>query len=201
MNIKQRKLILHFLEMLEKLMTNSSMPKLIPDLSDLQNFLTRDELIEIALWICLVCDKSSLARKSDAKLLKLIGNNRFILSYTIKQWKAGITATPTMSQEEVYEFFDHFQLGAHYLRDKPVEYWDEYDRSNYYSILFKHGKTRRVFAIFTTDVDDKDKYAVTTKPSFFFDTKQEAEIELLSIIAEKKFKKEELKIMSLWKIN
>jgi len=67
-------------------------------------------------------------------------------------------------------------------------------------LLWKHGKTKRVFAIFTADVDEKDKYAVTTKPSFFFDTEEEAIAEIENIISEMKFESDELKIMSLWQI-
>lgn len=198
MNLKKRRLIGHFLEMLEKRIENRVAPKINPIFL---KFFTRTQLIDMALWLYTNYDKSFLADKSDTELLELIGDDINVLSYTIQRWNESITATPTMSQDEVHEFFDAIQIDPHYLRDKPVGQWDEYDVSNYYSILFRHGKTRRVFAIFTSDVEDKDKYAVTTKPSFFFDTKEEAEDELQKILNEKKFKKSDLKIMSLWKIN
>jgi|TARA_B110000037_G_C17127386_1_gene508859 hypothetical protein len=116
----------------------------------------------------------------------------------IEQWKQQITARPTMSQNEVHEFFDKFQLGTHYLRDKPVQEWDSYDVSNYYSILYKRGKVRRVFAIFTDDVNEQEKYIVTTSPSQFFDTKEEAEDELQKCYEQGLH--DSLKVMSLWKI-
>lgn len=197
MNLKQRKLIEHFLEMLEKTMENGNELKINPVFL---KYFKRSELIDIVLWLYTNYDKYFLADKSNFELLELIGNDKNILSYTIQIWNKSITSTPTMSQTEVHEFFDQIQIDPHYLRDKPVEQWDEYDASNYYSILFKHGKTRRVFAIFTSEVEDKDKYAVTTKPSFFFDTKEEAEIELEKICKERDFKKSDLKILSLWKI-
>ncbi len=197
MNLKQRRLIGHFLEMLEKRMKNRVVSKINPVFL---TYFKRSELIDIVLWLFTNYDKHFLADKSDSELLELIGDDMNVLLFTIEKWNESITSTPTMSQEEVHEFFNQIQIDPHYLRDKPVEEWDEYDRSNYYSILFKHGKTRRVFAIFTSEVEDKDKYAVTTKPSFFFDTKEEAEIELDKICKEKSFKKSDLKILSLWKI-
>ena len=91
-------------------------------------------------------------------------------------------------------------ITIHYLRDKPVEEWDDYDVSNYYSILYKHGKTRRVFAIYTSDVKEEDKYVVTTQPSFFFDTREEAEEELERCYEQGLNKWVSLQILSLWKI-
>lgn len=200
MNLKQQKLILHFLKEYEAMLVRSKKQILHPFF---KNFFLRNELIDILQQSHFDQDleEHKIDTLENSELLELIGEDYFILSFLIEKLENGIKATPTMSQEEVHKFFNQIQIDPHYLRDKPVEEWDEYDRSNYYSILFKHGKTRRVFAIFTSDVKDKDKYAVTTKPSFFFDTKEEAEAELQKIIKEQNFKKEDLKIMSLWKIN
>lgn len=198
MNLKQRRLIGHFLKMLEKRMENQGIQKINPVFL---KYFTRSGLIDIVLWLYTNYDKHFLADKSDLELLELIGDDMNVLRFTIHRWNESISSLPTMSQDEVHKFFDAIQIDPHYLRDKPVNEWDEYDVSNYYAILFKHGKTRRVFAIFTSDVEDKDKYAVTTKPSYFFDTKQEAETELKHLVKQKNFKKEDLKIMSLWKIN
>lgn len=132
--------------------------------------------------------------------MELVGEDYFILSFLIELLENGITAVPKMTQTEVHRFFDKIQIDPHYLRDKPVEEWDGYDRSNYYSILRIHGKTKRVFAIFTSDVKSKDKYAVTTKPSYFFDINKEAEKELENIIAKGEFSRDDLVIHSLWHI-
>lgn len=105
-----------------------------------------------------------------------------------------------MDTDEVQNFFDSRMLNTHYLSDKPVEQWDKYDVNNYYSLLFKHGKTKKVYAIFTSDVKDEDKYVVTTQPSFFFDTKAEAEAELNRICLGTKQSKSDFIIHSLWKI-
>ena len=198
MTIKQRKLIFHFLEVLAKELETRKVTEI--DSLFLQ-LIPRKELIAIVLWLFTNYDKSMLTEKTDQELLELIGDDSSVLSYVIQKWKDSINAVPKMTKEEVDNFFDNIILGNHYLKYKPVEEWDSYDVSNYYSLLFKHGKTRRVYAIFTSDVKDEDKYAVTTKPSFFFDSEDEAEEELERICIESNRLKSDFKIHSLWKIN
>lgn len=198
MTIKERKRVLHFLEMLEQQFESRKVTEINPIFLTL---FSRKELIEIVLWLFTNYDKSMLIEKTDAELLELIGNDTCVLSFVIEQWKNNISAVPKLTQEEVNTFFDEVQLDIHYLRDKPVEQWDDYDVSNYYAILYKRGKTKRVFAIFTSDVNEEDKYAVTTKPTFFFDTKEEAEEELERVCIETKRSQSDFVIHSLWKIN
>ena len=103
------------------------------------------------------------------------------------------------SQNEINHFFEKTQNEIHYLASKPVENWDEYDTSNYRSLLLKTGKAKKVYGIFTADVLAEDVYAVTTKPSYFFDTKAEAEAELYDIIDNDfKFSIDDLVIHSFW---
>jgi hypothetical protein len=199
MKIKEQKLILHFLKQLQTILENDKNQKLNKLFTD---FFTREELIEILEHSILDRDleEHNILTLGSDDLLELVGEDYFILSFLIEILENSITAVPKMSQTEVHRFFDKIQIDPHYLRDKPVEEWDAYDTSNYYSILFKHGKTKRVFAIFTSDVKSEDKYAVTTQPSYFFDTKKEAEKELENIIAEGKFSSEDLVIHNLWHI-
>lgn len=198
MTIKQRKLILYFLEMLEHQLESRKVKAINPVF--LQLF-SRKEIIEIVLWLFTNYDKSILSDKTDVELLELIGDDANVLSFVLKRWKNNINAVPKLTQEEVDTFFDEIQLYIHYLRHKPVLEWDDYDVSNYYSILFKRGKTKRVFAIFASDIKDEDKYAVTTQPSFFFDTKEEAEQEVERICKETKQGASNFVIHTLWKIN
>ena len=198
MTIKERKRMLHFLELLEQQLENRKVTEINPVFLTL---FSRKELIEIVLWLFTNYDRSMLTEKTDTELLELIGDDACVLSFVIEQWKNNISAVPQLTQEEVNTFFDEVQLHIHYLRDKPVEQWDDYDVNNYYAILYKRGKTKRVFAIFTSDVNEEDKYAVTTKPTFFFDTKEEAQEELERVCIETKRSQSDFVIHSLWKIN
>lgn len=196
--IKQQKVMLHFLKAYQKELEKQQLNELNPMFN---NFFSREELIELLEYLYLdKLEEFHIEKLSDKELLDLIGNDASILEYYSFKLEESITATPTVSQDEVTAFFSRTYNEIHYLNSKPVAQWDAYDTSNYHSLLFKHGKTRRVFAIFTSDVNEKDKYAVTTQPSFFFDTEDEAKLEIENIVKERKFKKDELKVMSLWKI-
>ncbi|SDW82341.1 hypothetical protein SAMN05444411_102249 [Lutibacter oricola] len=195
--IKQQKILLYFLKAYKELLNNQKV-----DERNLlfNNFFSREELIEILEYLYLdKLEEFQIEKLNDKELLELIGNDASILEYYSYKLEESITATPTLSQNEVSEFFERTSNEVHYLYSKPTESWDDYDSNNYYSLLFKHGKTRRVFVIFTSDVNEEDKYAVTTKPSYFFDTEQQAKDELERILQQRKFKRDELKIMSLWK--
>lgn len=197
MTIRERRRILYFLE---ALMVNLESHENNKVSSALLDFFSRKELMAMVLWLHANHDRSMLAEKTDSELLELLNDDVNILAYVIEQWKANISAVPKLTQDDVFEFFERLPISVHYLRDKPVVEWDDYDVGNYYSLLYSHGKTKRVFAIFTSDIKDADKYAVTTQPSFFFDTKEEAEKELERIYEQGPHKRDSLKIMSLWKI-
>lgn len=197
MTIKERKRILYFLE---ALMVNLESHEDNNINSELLNLFSRKELVDMVLWLHKNYDRSMLTEKTDSQLLELLNDDANVLAYVIEQWKNNISAVPKLTQAEVYDFFERMPISIHYLRDKPVEQWDDYDVSNYYSILYKHGKTRRVFAIYTADVKEEDKYIVSTQPSFFFDTKEEAEEEMERCYEQGLNKWDSLKVMSLWKI-
>lgn len=199
MTIKEQKIHLFFLKYLLKVLRKQKDKKLN---TLFKNLFSRKELIDILEYLYLDgLDDYNIEEMKNAELLELIGNDVSILEFYIQQFEKHLTETPELSHSEISEFFERTNNETHYLYSKPIEQWDEYDRSNYYSLLFKSGKTKRVFAIFTSDVDGNDKYVVSTQPSFFFDTQEEAEGELKRIINEEKFKEEDLKIMSLWKIH
>lgn len=199
MTIKEQKIHLFFLKYLLKVLRKLK----DQDLNNLfKNLFSRKELIDILEYLYLDgLDEYNIEKMKDAELLGLIGNDVSILEFYIQQFEKCLTKTPELSHSEISEFFERTNNESHYLYSKPIEKWDEYDRGNYYSLLFKRGKTKRVFAIFTSDVEEKDKYAVTTKPNFFFDTQDEAEKELNKILTQEKFKEGDLKIMTLWKIH
>ena len=105
MTIKQRKLILHFLETLEHQLESRKVTAINPIF--LQLF-SRKELIKIVLWLFTNYDKSMLTEKTDTELLELIGDDANVLSFVIEQWKSNISAVPTLSQEEVNNLFRTF---------------------------------------------------------------------------------------------
>ncbi len=107
MNLKERKLIGHFLEMLHERMEH----KLVNRISSVYlDYFDRKELIEIVLWANDAYDRNLLAEKTEEQLLELIGDEMYVLSHTIYKWKEGIAAVPKLEQGEVQRFFDQIQI-------------------------------------------------------------------------------------------
>lgn len=196
MKLRNYKRILFFLNRLESFLQSENEAKTS---SELASYYTDGELREIIHWLYRdVWSKNALGFMVRPQLLELINSNYGILLWTIYNLEKSMTDTPNIAQNDIDVFFQRTQNELHYLASKPVEEWDEYDTSNYRSLLVKTGTTKKVFAIFTSDVLAEDVYAVTTKPSYFFDTKSEAEKEIDTILIEGKFTRDELVVHSLW---
>jgi hypothetical protein len=199
MNLKTQKLILHFLKGHKKRYNHNEERN-----SFFDDFFSKDELKEIIQHIYGdTCFNSNHQEEgfSEKELFSLIKHDSFFLSYLIEKIEMELGALPSYIQADITVFFESVNLEMHYLATKRVEAWDEYDRSNYHSLMRKTGKTKRIFALYFSDVKEEDKYKVTTPPSRLFDTSKEAKEELERLIKEEKFKTGELKILPLWKIN
>lgn len=197
MTIKQTKRILYFLKAfmvnIESHQKNSISPELLP-------LFSKKELVQMVQWLYESYDKNALVQKTVTELYKLIYDDANVLAYVIEQLESSINTVPKLTQAEVYEFFEKIPSTIHYLRDKPVEIWDAYDISNYYSLLYKHGKTSRAYDIYTSDIKEEDKYITPPEPSLFFDTKEEAEKEMEELYEAGTFTKGALTIRSLWRL-
>ena len=196
MNLRTYKQILFFLNDLSSFIETPGNAKLSKEL--IKHF-TDSELRKMIYWLYKdVWSENALGFMERDKLLELINGDDVVLDWTIHKIEQQMTTISNYSQEEVESFFIKTQNEIHYLASKPVENWDEYDLSNYRNLLLKTGKAKKVYAVFTADVLAEDVYAVTTKPSYFFDTKKEAEAEIKSIVAEGQFTKDELVVHKLW---
>ena len=45
--------------------------------------------------------------------------------------------------KEVWKVLSQLGLHTHYLATKAIAYWDEYDHSNYRSLLYKAGRLKQ----------------------------------------------------------
>ncbi len=94
---------------------------------------------------------------------------------------------------DVQFLLSHLGLEMHYLNFKAIESWDQYDWSNYKSLKSKATSyIKRVFAFFTDDIEEEDKYIVTSPPKLFFETREKAE----TILSKKSMKP--TKIFEIW---
>lgn len=196
MKLREKRRLLIYLEVLAEKFSEEDKREIHKNII---KYFPRVELIEIVLWLFQkTWKKDNLEHKTDEELFELIGSDTSIVLYLIDKLEKSIISYPKFEQEEVNNFFLRTQNEMHYLASKPVKEWDEYDISNYRSMLVKTGTTKKVYGVFTADVLSEDVYAVTTKPSYFFDSKEEAKAEIKNIEAEGQFKAKELTIHSLW---
>lgn len=199
MTIREHKRILMFLE---DLLGHLEDQKGEYDVAHLLSYYTDSELREMVHWnFKETWSKNALEVLNRSELTNLIQTDYQVLSWTVHHLEQQLKATPTYSQEEVDAYFKKTQIETHYLASKPVEQWDDYDLANYRSLMVKTGTAKKVYGIFDSSVLSEEAHAVTTQPKYFFDTKEEALEELEKIITEGKFRRDELMVHALWKLN
>lgn len=198
MKLREQKRLLVYLEMLVEKMSQEVNIGIHPKIT---KYLAFEDLIDIVLWTHPnTYRKELLSLKSKEELINLIEIDVNILLYTIAKIEKSMTNYVKYSPSEVSTFFKKTQNEIHYLASKPADDWDEYDKANYHSLLSKTGTAKIVYGVFTDKVLSENVYAVTTKPSYFFDSKEEAEAEIDNIIKEEKFKRDDLTVHKLWLI-
>ncbi|WP_299111942.1 hypothetical protein [uncultured Winogradskyella sp.] len=100
-----------------------------------------------------------------------------------------------ISSEEIWEVLSQLGFHTHYLASKPIDNWDEYDRSNYRSLLIKSGKLKKMYGIYKSNVSQNDVELVTSHPNFYFKKEEEAKAVMQQLIADGLFSPEELHIL------
>ena len=116
------------------------------------------------------CDTEITLALSQTRDLSLDGKYEVLLHYCLTYGD-----DVSLTQEDIVFMLHYLGCHTHYLNQKPMEVWDEYDWNNYASLKRKATSSiKRVFAVFSKTVLENEKYEVTTKPSRYFDTQEEA---------------------------
>ncbi|GGI58454.1 hypothetical protein [Winogradskyella haliclonae] len=198
MTLKQQRLLLYFFEVLE---TNIRDADAHPISQSVKDCLTRDDCIDIALWLSPErYHKNQLETFDDAKLHKALVTDYNVLLYIINKWQLRLSESISFSDEEIDALFTRTNNQMHYLYSKPTKLWDSYDRSNYISLLNKAGFTIKAYGVYSSEVKESDKYIMDSLPKKFYDTKEEAETEIARLVQNKIFNEGDLTVYSLYKI-
>ncbi|MEP0264180.1 hypothetical protein [Dokdonia sp.] len=198
MNLKQQRLHLYFFEILE---AHLRFTDALPLSKEVKGFLTRDQCIDIALWLSPErYHKSELENFDDEKLHKTLVTDYNVLLYIIHKWEAHLSQPITFSDEEVDALFTRTNNQMHYLYSKPTSSWDGYDKNNYISLLNKAGFTIAVYGIYSSSVKKEDIYIIESPPKILYDTKSEAETEITRLIEQENYSETDLVVYPLWKI-
>ena len=160
---------------------------------------TKDELMEIIRWAYAptVPQWITFDKMSEEELLDAIGDDFYILSYEIEQTRLELHQTMKVTPKRVFDTLQQLGMETHYLMQKPIAEWDEYDSANYRALSHKAGNPSPVFGIYDSAVREEDKYFVTTPPPKFFNTEREAMDTLAELIESGQLKEGEAKVMML----
>lgn len=197
MTHKERRLLMFLLERYHKVLVN--MPDQKVDMVDFKHFIDKHQLVKMVQYHDNDCDSTEREKCSEESLSAMIECESDIVGYAIEMLKKHIEAQPRLTTSEVHSFFTDRGREGHYLMFKPVEQWDEYDCNNYYSLLQKHGATRRCFTIIATDVNNEIYVLNTTDDTaLIFDTEEEALDHLNTCKQKQEFQGFTLSVRSLW---
>ena len=160
---------------------------------------TKDELMEIIRWAYAptVPQWIQFDQMSEEKLLDAIGDEFYMLGFEIEQARLDLHQTMKVTPKRVFDTLQQLGLETHYLMQKPIAEWDEYDSANYRALSHKAGNPTPVFGIYDSAVREEDKYFVTTPPPKFFNTEREAMDTLAELIKSGQLKEGEAKVMML----
>ena len=163
------------------------------------NIYTKDELMDIIRWAYAptVPQWITYEQMSEQELLDVIESDFYILAYEIEQTRLELHQTMKVTPKRVFDTLVQLGLETHYLMQKPIADWDEYDSANYRAISHKAGNPSPVFGIYDSAVEEEDKYFVTTPPPKFFNTEREAMDTLAELIKSGQLKEGEAKVMML----
>ncbi|MGB0870958.1 MAG: hypothetical protein ACPGSD_15305 [Flavobacteriales bacterium] len=115
-----------------------------------------------------------------------------ILALLIEQWKEDQERCLDPNDDFVKKLNHHLGSFTHYLSEKPVDMWDEYDYSNYQNMVRKAVKAKFGFGIFQHDIHHEDIDAIVSKPFRWFSSEEDARTKRYEMLEDGLFSEEEL---------
>jgi hypothetical protein len=199
MNITAQIVLKHFLYAFEKVMTASKHPQMS---SLFENFFTREELLKILDFMfgdIGLQQVEDLDTASHKELLEVIDDELYIFRYYINQWEQELSIHDHINPRGVYNTLEQLGHQTHYLGQKDIITWDEYDISNYMSLQRKAGKITKVYGIYDVSVSQDNVYEVESPPKRFFETVEDVTEIMHTGIENGTFQKDEVHILERYK--
>ena len=192
-----KRVLRHFLSEYISKLEQRKVPEIHPFFRD---FFTKTELASILLseWESLSLKEYTTDTMNTDDLLEILNDDKYILSYFLKKLDKELQITPDVSPVTVWHILEQVGLQTHYLGQKAIALWDEYDHSNYRNLQRKAGKIVRVYGIYDKTVTKDEVYTVDTKPKRYFETKELATEMLDELVLKQVFKQDEVHIHSLY---
>lgn len=198
MNITTQLVFRHFLQSYQKIIEASKSPTISPFF---EHFFTREELINILDFMFggVGLEQIDLETATNEELLATIDDELYILRYFLNQWENELDTHNKITPRAVYNTLLQLGYETHYLGQKDIIEWDEYDISNYISLQHKAGKIVSVFGIYEVSVSQEDVYSVDSHPKRLFKNKEDAQ-EILELgISKSTFEKDSVHVLECYR--
>ncbi|MBS3915816.1 MAG: hypothetical protein KG003_15075 [Bacteroidetes bacterium] len=126
-----------------------------------------------------------------------VGTEDRIIAYMLKKLEEVVQQDGIVFETtHLKEVLSQLGLETHYLAEKRMAEYDEYDISNLRALLRKAGWMYPVWGFFDSDNNRKDQKEITSRPIVFYDTKSEAREILTTLVKEKYFTPENVTILT-----
>lgn len=160
-------------------------------------YVLRPELIAILnLKLGAEVHHLALTGSTSEELLEHIGDERYLIDFflSIIEKMMNFNEAPSLDENLLEVLLNQTGQQTHYLRDKEMTLFDEYDHSNLKSILRKAGWMRKVYGVFDSEAQSDE--TSTDALSVYFDTHSEALFEVSRRVNEENINEHQLKVMS-----
>lgn len=197
MNNTGKRVLRHFLSEYLTQLQQRKVSEIHPFFHD---FFTKTELASILLseWESLSLGEYTTDNLNTDDLLEMLNDDKYMLSYFLKKLDRELEINTDISPVTVWHTLEQVGLQTHYLAQKGIAFWDEYDHSNYRNLQRKAGKIIRVYGIYDKAVSKEEVYTVDTKPKRYFKTKELATEMLDELVLKQVLKQDEVQIHSLY---
>jgi len=158
---KKRLISRFFLEKVKEELKNQNPKKISPFWLSV---LSRDELHQIIKWLYNQTAKkdSDPYTQNKEELLSLIVSDYNILNYLLSSIDSELLSYNYPTLESLSKILYRLDASGHYLEDKPISLWDNYDLNNYKSLYRKAGLEQPIYGVFDKGMPVAEKY--TTAP-------------------------------------
>lgn len=197
MNINTQQVFKRMLEILKDFLEKSHQNGIHPVF---EKYFTRSEIIEMLTFVYSgnVEKQFEVVKLSNEQLLEHLSTLN-ILSFYLEAWEQEQNINIALTSVSVWQTLQQLGLQTHYLGQKLLKEWDEYDHNNYKSLQRKAGKTQRVFGIYDAMVKQDDVLLVDKQPLRFYESEKQATEAMNEFCKQGNYIPDEVHILSLKK--
>jgi hypothetical protein len=158
---KKRLISRFFLERVKKELKNQNPRTISPFWLSI---LSKEELHQIIKWLYNQTAKkdSDPYTQNKEELLSLIVSDYNILNYLLSCMDSELVSYNHPTLESLSQILYRLDATDHYLQNKPISLWDNYDLNNYKSLYRKAGLEQPIYGVYDKEMPSAEKY--TTAP-------------------------------------